>query len=194
MAYQFQVKGGPQKLWKKQLMLALEKQATLAYQRAHPESLKKKQAEDEEAVLKRKRFGLAMTILGVVLAAMGLANVKEQWAVLLVSLLFLGWGIAHLLPKPQYRRRYRRASKILTKQREKMPETTLTFSDECMAFEDVSVTYDQFDMVIASEDLFLFTWDDGHIIYVPKQDMVEGDPAEFIRFMNRKIDKKIIKM
>ena len=75
-----------------------------------------------------------------------------------------------------------------------MPETTLTFTEEHMAFEDVTVDYDKFDMVIATEDLLLLTWDDGHIIYVPKQDMTEGDPVELIRFLNRKIGKKVIKM
>ena len=194
MAYRFQVKGGSQKPWKKQLMMALEQQATLAYQRAHPESLKKKQQDDAEAAQRRKYFGIAMTIVGVILAVIGLKNLKEQWVVALISLLFLGWGIAHLVPKPKYRKRYRRATKILTRQREKMPETTLTFTDESMDFEEEKVPYDHFDMVISTEDLLLLTWDDGHIIYVPKQDMVEGDPAELIRFLNRKIDKKVIKL
>jgi len=194
MAYQFQVKGGSQKPWKQQLMLALEKQATLSYQRAHPESLKKQAEQDTEAALRRRRFGIAMTIVGAVLAVIGLMDLKEQWVVALVSLPFLAWGIAHLLPKPKYRRRYRRAAKILTKQRQNMPETALTFTEEHMAFEDVTVDYDKFDMVIATEDLLLLTWDDGHIIYVPKQDMTEGDPVELIRFLNRKIGKKVIKM
>ena len=194
MAYQFQVKGGSQKPWKKQLMMALEKQATLSYQRAHPESLKKKQEEKEEALLRRKRFGIAMTIVGVILAVIGLMDLKEQWVVALISLLFLGWGTAHLLPKPKYRKRYRRATKILTKQREAMPETTLTFTEDSMDFEEEKVPYDHFDMVISTEDLLLLTWDDGHIIYVPKQDLIEGDPVELIRFLNRKIGKKVIKL
>ena len=121
MAYQFQVKGGSQKPWKQQLMLALEKQATLSYQRAHPESLKKQAEQDTEAALRRRRFGIAMTIVGAVLAVIGLMDLKEQWVVALVSLPFLAWGIAHLLPKPKYRGRYRRAAKILTKQRQNMP-------------------------------------------------------------------------
>ena len=86
MAYQFQVKGGSQKPWKQQLMLALEKQATLSYQRAHPESLKKQAEQDTEAALRRRRFGIAMTIVGAVLAVIGLMDLKEQWVVALVSL------------------------------------------------------------------------------------------------------------
>lgn len=194
MAYQFQVKGGSQKPWKKQLMYVLEKQATLAYQKAHPESLKKQKQDDEEAAQRRKRFGIAMTVLGAILAVIGLMDLKEQWVVALVALPFLIWGIAHLLPKPKYMRRYRRAAKILTKQRQNMPETTLTFTEDSMDFETQQVPYDHFDMVISSEDLLLLTWDDGHIIYVPKQDLVEGNMDELLRFLNRKMNKKVIKM
>ncbi len=175
-----------------QLALALEKR-TEALSRAKMPRLwaridrlnEKHRGADKKAIRKaRIRFriyGILLLLLGLFLLIPGLLSPKELFVPMLIGIIAVLSGVFYLwIGRNQTNARYARAADKLLSSAENVPAAEVRFTPEGMTPDGgQTAAYSDFDFLIETDDLFVFTWS-GHLTVLQKKDLISGDAAAFL--------------
>ena len=146
-----------------------------------------------EQVLRRRRvankiYGIVLLALGIFVLAPGLMAPRVA-SLIIAGVICIALGILFLFPwrKKEDKRYQRGAALLLTdleniEMDEEMP-IEVTFDGEGMKIgEETVIPYSNFNAMVETERLYLFTWKE-QVTVLQKKDLVVGAPLEFVKFL-----------